>query len=413
MVTVDITLNSCDETSAPQFAELDALAFPATEGSVERRTAQILTDPRCPVDRYFLARAGGKIVGGFRIAPLEMKVSEDRDGWIQIGGLGRIGVYPHYRRLGYAGGLMRLVVQRSFEQGDLLSLLYPSTFSIYRKFGYGLAARHCLYNVPPASFPDHPGRECFRPATADDFESINQIYENQLAGSLGSIRRNEKVWREHYLARNSDKRHAHWIYERDGVASGYIACHYQTTRNFYVHRMHVNEWFVANDDALRACLSFFRAQAANIDVVKLPTPVNFALETALVEPVWLEDPDLVPWHQPIGKLCSTLMGRIIRLREAIEARAWAADGSVNLIVDDWSLPDNSGYYALEVRGCLSKPDEVEPDIRLDISVLSSLYCGALTAIQARNYGLIEAPLQAARQLDRMLGDFSFMIWDYF
>ena len=121
-------------------------------------------------------------------------------------------------------------------------------------------------------------------------------------------------------------------------------------------------------------------------------------------------------HQPVGKLCSSLMGRIIRIHEAIAARTFAADGSVNLLVEDWSLAHNSGYYSLHVRdgrGELARAAEGDADVRLDIGVLSSLYCGALTAEQALMYGLLEASRDAAATLDRMLGTSTFMVWDYF
>ena len=188
MKAFDIELKPCDESSAATFAKLDAVAFPSSPGTVGERADEVLSDPRCPVDRYFLARVGGTVVGGFRILPLEMKVADSDDAWVQVGGLGRIGVYPHYRRRGYAGGVMRLVLQRSYAQGDVVSLLYPSTFSIYRKYGYGIAAHHVLYSVPPAAFPESSAREFIRPATADDWEAVNHCYENQIHGSLGILR---------------------------------------------------------------------------------------------------------------------------------------------------------------------------------------------------------------------------------
>ena len=416
MRAIDIELTPCDESGARLFAVLENVAFPFPPHSLEERIGAVLKNPRCPVDRHFLARVGGAVVGGFRIMPLEMKVAPRRKGWVQVGGLGRLGVYPHFRRQGLAGGVIRLVLQRSYEQGDLLSLLYPTSFGLYRRYGYAIASRHVLYCVPPQAFPDSVTRERIRPATPADVSEINRCYEQQMFGALGIIRRNASVWRDIFLAPHEEAQ-ARWVYVGEsGEIEGYLSTAYENTGNFAVHRLVVKEWFVTSGEALRAFMGFFRAQSSNIELVHLPAPLRSGLEGALVEPVWPQDADVLPFRQPLGKLCSTLVGRIIRLKDAIAAREFSEDGEINLLVEDWSLPVNSGYYSLHVedgRGELRAAEERAADVRLDISVLSSLYCGTNTATQARVFGQLEASERAAQQLDRMLGPTSFMIWDYF
>ena len=56
MKAFDIELEPCSEASATTFAELDAVAFPSSPGTVGERADEVLTDPRCPIDRYFLRR---------------------------------------------------------------------------------------------------------------------------------------------------------------------------------------------------------------------------------------------------------------------------------------------------------------------------------------------------------------------
>lgn len=417
MKSVDIELTPCTTETVEAYARLASAAFHFATATPPGWRVAISEDPRCGLDRYFLARVGGDVVGGFRILPLEMKVSERPDGWVQVGGLGRLGVYPHYRSLGYAGGVMRLVLQRSHQQGDVLSLVYPTSFEFCRRHGYSIAARHLLYGVPPRAFPDHPLREHVRPAHPDDWEGINRCYEHQLPQSLGILRRSEEVWREYYLGRTVEEGFGHYVYDNGNGIQAYISLRYDAAgTSYYQQEVHVAEWFACTAEAERACLGFFRAQSANIELVKLPTPPNCALDAGLVEPVWPEDPDREPWQQPIAKLCSTLMGRIIRVHEAMAARAFASDGRVNLLIEDWALPENSGYWSLVVeggRGELAPASEGDPDVRLDIGILSSLYTGALSASQALRYGLLEATEGTAAQLDHMLGRNCFVVWDYF
>ncbi|MCA9562971.1 MAG: GNAT family N-acetyltransferase [Myxococcales bacterium] len=413
MEAVDIRLIPCDERTIEDFAELESVSFPFPEEPMAARLERLRGNSRCPTERHFLAKVESDVVGGFRILPLEMRVSTAEDGWVQVGGLGRLSVQPNFRRQGIAGGVLRLVLQRSFEQGDVLSLLYPTSFRLYRKYGYAIASRHVVYSVPPRAFPEGSGTTNIRRATASDLAAVNSCYENNLAGSIGHLRRSEQVWRQYHLGEGG----LNWVFEgASGEPEGFFSFVYQPASKWGVHRILVKEWFVRTGEALRAMLGFFRAQSSTVELVKIPTPLGFSLENALVEPIWPEDPDREKWHQPIGKLCSSMVGRIVRLRDAMAARQYAADGKVNLLVEDWSLPENSGYYCLQSaggRGLLSAAEEGVADVRMDISVLSSLYCGAVTAREALSFGQIEATLDAARQLDTMLGGGSVMTWDYF
>ena len=417
MRAVDIELRPCDESRAELFGALDAVAFPDQSRTAADRTAAVLNDARCPLDRYFLASVGGAVVGGFRILPLEMRVGPRGKGWIQVGGVSRLGVYPHFRRQGLAGGVLRLLLRQAHDQGDLLSLLYPTSFGLYRRYGYAIASRHVLYSVPPSSFPDSTAREHIRPATPEDAAAINRCYEKQMFCDQGLIRRTGREWHRLLSGSNTARSDSSWVYVReDGVIEGFLSTQYHATSHYALHRLSVGEWFVTSGTAIQAFLGFFRAQSASVELVQLPAPVAARLESALVEPAWAGDPDVLPWRQPIGKICSSLVGRIIRLHEAIAARGFGEDGAINLLVEDWSLPENSGYYSLHTvdgKGELRAAEERSADVRLDISVLSALYCGSTSAEQARVFGQLEASKEAAAQLDRMLGSASFMIWDYF
>jgi predicted acetyltransferase len=73
--------------------------------------------------------------------------------------------------------------------------------------------------------------------------------------------------------------------------------------------------------------------------------------------------------------------RILDVRQALEARHFAADGTVVLKVTD-GLGLTAGTFELEVQGGAARvtTSTATPDLELDIAALSSLYLGAVNPV---------------------------------
>jgi predicted acetyltransferase len=73
--------------------------------------------------------------------------------------------------------------------------------------------------------------------------------------------------------------------------------------------------------------------------------------------------------------------RLVDLPAALEARSYAAAGSLTFEVTDEFCPWNAGRWRLEVgadgRGTVTASD-AEPDLTLDIADLATVYLGAFT-----------------------------------
>jgi predicted acetyltransferase len=68
--------------------------------------------------------------------------------------------------------------------------------------------------------------------------------------------------------------------------------------------------------------------------------------------------------------------RLVDVGAALSQRSYAADGSIVFEVEDAFMPDNAGRWKLE-DGSAARTDD-EPDIRLDVRDLGSVYLGGLT-----------------------------------
>lgn len=116
-------------------------------------------------------------------------------------------------------------------RGFAASGLWASEASIYRRFGYGMAASHdpVISNARSVNFIDG--------GTRDDVAWINEaqaraampaIYATATAGRPGAVRRTEVWWREHRFleapfVRAGASRRRHVLAMRADVPVGYVS----------------------------------------------------------------------------------------------------------------------------------------------------------------------------------------------
>jgi predicted acetyltransferase len=94
--------------------------------------------------------------------------------------------------------------------------------------------------------------------------------------------------------------------------------------------------------------------------------------------------------------------RILDVRAALTARGYADDGVVTIQVED-PLGPAAGVHRLEVRDGVGRCDAVDQpgDIRLDVSTLSSLYLGGVSARELADAGRLHGAPEAIARLDRL------------
>ena len=113
----------------------------------------------------------------------------------------------------------------------------------------------------------------------------------------------------------------------------------------------------------------------------------------------------VPDHRRINrKRWDALYLRILDVVRALEARSYAADGTLRFSVEDPFMPDLGGSFELivsEGRGTCRQTDTAEADLALGIVELSSLYLGGGNALAMSQAGQIRGDGDLITLLDRM------------
>lgn len=329
-----------------------------------------------PLDRMFAARVDGRTIGGTGSFPFRITVPGAQ---VPCAGVTVVGVYPTHRRRGVLRAMMRTQLDDVRERGEPLAALWASEAQIYGRFGYGVASLQgqikltrdrsaYAVSLEPESVP--------RIVDADEARSVlPPIHERWAAQTPGAFSRGQSWWQHRVLGDPSEFRDGAGpkrfvVLERGGEGVAYA---------IYRH---------APNEAAEAWMGVLRVLEAIA-----PEPRALAeLWRYLLEIDWTETitGSLLPIDHPLFLLLAEsrrmrfrvadgIWVRLVDVGAALSARSYAEDGVVVFDVADEFLPDNAGRWKLE--GGEACPTDEEPDLRLGVQELGSVYLGGFTFAQ--------------------------------
>jgi predicted acetyltransferase len=209
------------------------------------------------------------------------------------------------------------------------------------------------------------------------------VYESWQRQAPGAFERNGDWWETRVLDDPADRRQGRGpkrfaVVERDGEATAYA-----------VYR-HAPKW-----EEMVSKSSLVVVEALGADAGALATIWRYLFDVDWTETI---EGYLLPIDHPLFLLLAEprrlryrvgdgLWVRLVDVGAALSARAYAADERVVFEVNDAFLADNSGRWKLE-DGTAVRTDD-EPDIRLDVRDLGSVYLGGFTFAELRRALRIE------------------------
>ena len=92
-----------------------------------------------------------------------------------------------------------------------------------------------------------------------------------------------------------------------------------------------------------------------------------------------------------ARLNEGLWVRIIDIRDALQSRSYADEGSIVLEVTDDLIPENAGLWRLSAIGSTAsvEPTTDEPDLRITVGALGAVYLGGFSFRQIAQGGDVE------------------------
>jgi predicted acetyltransferase len=247
------------------------------------------------------------------------------------------------------------------------------------------------WRLPVAHMRDEPERRCrVRELREADRAAVEALFDRALREMPeGGLERRPAQWQLRW--RQDEK----WVVYDDGAVRGYMA--YRAQPN----TLEVRDLVAPDGEVERGLWSFVAAQIEQRTSATWHAPLTKPLWATLREPYMFQGPEHGFIVNDVAGLTLSFMARGVDWRAALEGRAFpaAVRGAIAVHLDDAVFGPQvfSVEFADASASVLSI--ECEPDVRCDVSVFSQLCGGALTASQARWYGLLQASDAAIALLD--------------
>ena len=294
-------------------------------------------------------------------------------------GLAGVAVAPEARGQGVAFSLLQATLRAARERDVALSMLYPSTYRLYRKAGYELAGSYCNCTLQIGKLPRVP-RELS--IASLDGAAAEALYRRVARGRDGHVDRGPYVWRRVREPRGEQTRGV-GVSDSGGLI-GYVYARPAELRKLPLE-LALSDFVISDRRAFQALLGFFAEHSSLAERVSWhggPADARLLGVPERVLQVSIEE----YW-----------MLRLVHVERALLGRGYPElDVDVDLEIEDALLPENSGCFALRVRA--GKPERDRSPAgraaarraRLGVGALAAMYSGFVSPRELATAGAIEA-----------------------
>lgn len=369
----NLTLRRARDSDWPDIATADARAFafiqPLDDEALDDIRSKVadedvvvvhdVSDPDRPVlvGIAMFFRMSMTVPGGHRV---------------KLPGLSWVSVASTHRRR----GILRLMITELFEQWEreqsTFSILTASEGTIYERFGYGPATFEHSWRVDlrRAQFrAAAPADSRVRFGDTDQIrDQVPALHDRWVSTRPGAIVRAPVWWNMIFADRpmlRDGRSGLHYLLHPDGYASYRI--HHESENTTIAE---VSEIFAVTDEA-HTDLWRVLVGLDLIPAITATTPVDDPLPLKLTD---LRAPQ-------VTGIRDSMWLRILDVAEALSLREYGHDTEFVLEVSD-TFRESGGRFAVSIvdsRATVTVTD-ADPTVRMDISVLSSLYLGGYRAV---------------------------------
>lgn len=268
-----------------------------------------------------------------------------------------VSTYPNARGKGYMKDMMDFLLNELYKKGQIVSLLMPIDYRLYKKYGY----EHCYDQIDYKLNID--GLKQFK--INGDFEKVNKnhidymidIYNDFLSKCNGYVVR-DKFYYEN-LFKEIKCENGHIYIHKDNEYDGYII--------YFImgDTMFVREVCYKNINSLKSMLKFIFNHNTQCKHAKVMAPITDSIRFILPN---LKDNDI--------NIKPFMMGRVINVEEFLNniyVGSTELDG-VYIKIEDDQIKENNHVFELKVsnKKIVAKKSNKEADISLSINYLSQM-----------------------------------------
>lgn len=295
-------------------------------------------------------------------------------------GISVVSMAPHQRGTGVATEMMRTAVRQLADEGVPLSVLFPSTYGLYRKAGYETAGSRIGYKLNPEVLGRlRPQRE-MRFMRPEDREHVIAIHNERSARHNGMLDRSALEW-DRILTFPPTMTVYRYVVEgrsKKRPIDGYVI-YTQQSQPRSAYQILVRDWAAATPHAAKTILAWAASHTTMVDKI--------IFESGPRDLITLQGPeeDLSVEYRVHWML------RVLNVAAALEARGYPAGvkAEIHLQIDDDLLKHNRGKFVLTVAdGRATVRKGGKGDLQLDVRAFASMYASFLSPLELELMGCV-------------------------
>ncbi|HBE8912712.1 TPA: GNAT family N-acetyltransferase [Clostridioides difficile] len=276
-----------------------------------------------------------------------------------------VSTLPEGRGAGYMNKVMKFTLNELYKKGQLVSILMPIDYRLYRRFGYEHCYDQIEYTINTDDLKNFKSSGKMIKSNLSQIDDLIQIDRTFLNEVNGNVLKDEHYYENLFKEIQSEDG---FLYIHEGnEKDGYIVYFLQEDKMF------VRELFYKNIDALKSMLKFIYNHNTQCKIVTISTPTIDKIRFILDNP---KDSDI--------KIKPFMMGRVINVKKFIEDIDIENDinSSFNLLIEDKFIDENNGLFKISIQNKkvsveqLDKKGAEKPqedfDIKLYINTLTQL-----------------------------------------
>lgn len=268
-----------------------------------------------------------------------------------------VSTLPEVRGRGYMKHIMEFTLNELYKKDQLVSILMPIDYRLYRKYGYEHCYDQIEYEIDIEDLRGFKSLGSLKKATLNHINEMINIEESYLKNLNGMVVRNESYYENLFKEVESEDGRI-YIHESE-ESDGYIIYFINGESIF------VRELYYKNIKALKGMLKFIYNHNTQCKKVNITSPVDDKIRFILSNP-----------RTVTMKLKPFMMGRIINFKKFLESLNVESDDQSSLIIslkDDYIKENNKIFkITLENNQLSVEEGKFHYDVEFDINTISQL-----------------------------------------
>lgn len=268
-----------------------------------------------------------------------------------------VSTFPQVRGKGYMKNIMEFSLRELYKKNQLVSILMPIDYRLYRKYGYEHCYDQLEYNIQIDDLKKFKTNGILNKAVESDAYKLVDISKDFLSNLNGNIERDEEYYKS--LFKEIESENGHIYIHKGNDYDGYII--------YFLNgeTMFIRELYYKNIDSLKSILKFVYNHNTQCKKVNITAPINDKIRFILDNPKTCE-----------VKIRPFMMGRIINLKKYLESLYIQSDINIseNIYIKDEYIKENNGLFNIKLHNSKLEVSRVDgtSENYFDINTITQL-----------------------------------------